>query len=311
MARAGADDAAQLDRALTRRPGAVPGRTRPRAGQCRRAHRGVHDADRYDLRRHGGAAGPRASAGRPPRRVERRPGGVPRAARRLPGARSHRADDRPDREGRVRHGPPRPESVQGRIGANLDRQLRAGRVRHGGDHGGAGARSARLRVRAQVRSAGRGCRAAGRRAAAARRCAGSGRRGARRPGQFRTVQRPAERRGDPRHDAGGGRARHRTRRGPVPVARLGHLAAAVLGHAHPDHLLRGMRYAAGAGRGLAGRAARRRAVHGARRVTTRRGARVRGDDLSRLRRSGPARDGHHGHVRRLVVVLLPLLRPAQ
>src|SRR5712691_3435905 len=49
-----------------------------------------------------------------------------------------------DREGRVRHRPEGREPVQRRGGADLDRELRAGRVRHGRDHGGSGARPARL-----------------------------------------------------------------------------------------------------------------------------------------------------------------------
>ena len=60
-------------------------------------------------------------------------------------------------------------------------------------------------------------------------------------------------------------ARHRPADGPVPPEGLGHLAAALLGHADPDHPLRGLRPRAGAGRSAAGRAADDRRVHRARR----------------------------------------------
>ena len=77
-------------------------------------------------------------------------GSVHRGADALPGAGPHGADDRRDRERRVRHRPPRHQSVHQRAGADLGRELRARRVRHRCGDGRAGARSARLRVRAQV-----------------------------------------------------------------------------------------------------------------------------------------------------------------
>ena len=62
---------------------------------------------------------------------------------------------------------------------------------------------------------------------------------------------------------------------------------------------------------LAGRAAGRRRVHRPRRLTAeaRRGLRERA--VSRLRATRPSRDGHDGHVRGLVLVLLPVLRRAR
>ena len=107
-------------------------------------------------------------------------------------------------------------------------------------------------------------------------------------------------------------ARRRHRRGAIPPEGLGHLAAALLGHADPDDLLREGRRRAGAVRPAAGRAAEA--------STTFTG---RGDsplaqvpefvnvDLSEVRRSGAARDRHDGHVRRLVVVFPALLRSAE
>ena len=61
------------------------------------------------------------------------------------------------------------QPVYRRDGADLDRELRPRRVRHRRDHGGAGARPARLRVRAQVRPADPHRRAAERRHDAGRR----------------------------------------------------------------------------------------------------------------------------------------------
>ena len=88
----------------------------------------------------------------------REPGGEAFAAGAgaLPGAGSHGADDRRGREGRVRHRPPRHQSVHRRAGADLGRELRARRVRHRRGDGRSRARSARLRVRAQVQPADQG-----------------------------------------------------------------------------------------------------------------------------------------------------------
>ena len=68
---------------------------------------------------------------------------------------------------------------------------------------------------------------------------------------------------------------------------------------------------AGARRPAAGRAAEGRGVHRPRRLAAGARARVRQRHLSDVRRAGAARDRHDGHVRRLVVVLLPLRRRAQ
>ncbi len=88
---------------------------------------------------------------------------IPRQAAAIPGAGSHRTHDRRGREGRLRNGPDSGQPVHERAGADLGRQLRAGRVRHRRGDGCAGARPARLRVRAQVRPARHRRRAARRR----------------------------------------------------------------------------------------------------------------------------------------------------
>ena len=174
----------------------------------------------------------------------------------------------------------------------------------------AGSRSARLRVRAQVQPADHDRRPARR---ARRSIAASLDRGLRRSrhaGELGRVRRAGRaRRRIEKMSACGRRARHRRADGAVSAEGLGHLAAAVLGHADSRALLREVRHGAGAGRRSAGAAARRPPSSAGR-----------GDsplahipefvnaDVSRLRRSGASRDGHDGHVRRLVVVLLPLLR---
>ena len=66
-----------------------------------------------------------------------------------------------------------------------------------------------------------------------------------------------------------------------------------------------------AGRPAAGRAAADASSSPARRFAARAGGGVRQRHLPEVRRPGAARDGHDGHVRRFVLVLLPLLRPAQ
>ena len=86
----------------------------------------------------------------------------------LPHAGPHRAHERRDREGGLLHGAVRDQPVHAGAGAHLGRQLRGRRLRHRCRHGGARARSARFRVRSQVRSSGsRGGRAS-RRASRAR-----------------------------------------------------------------------------------------------------------------------------------------------
>ena len=112
-------------------------------------------------------------------------------------------------------------------------------------------------------------------------------------------------------DCGREGARHRRGDGSVPAEGLGHLAPALLGHADSDDLLREGRHRAGAGRPAAGGAAEDRAVHRPRRLAAGAGAGVRQRHVSEVRRSGAARDRHDGHVRRLVLVLLPLRRSAE
>ena len=95
--------------------------------------------------------------------------------------------------------------------------------------------------------------------------------------------------------------------GQLPPARLGHLAAALLGLPDPDHPLRQMRRRAGAGEGPAGATAGGRHLRPARQSA---GAPsdLEACRLPAMRRPGAARDRHHGHVRGFVVVLRALHR---
>ena len=104
---------------------------------------------------------------------------------------------------------------------------------------------------------------------------------------------------------------HRQAHDHLPAQGLADQPPALLGHADPGRLLRQGRHAAGAGRRSADRAAAGRAVHRRGRQPAREGAGLRERDLPEVRRRGAARDRHDGHVRRLVLVLLPLPLAAQ
>ena len=99
-----------------------------------------------------------------------------------------------------------------------------------------------------------------------------------------------------------GAQRSRRKADDVSPARLGHLAAALLGHADPDRPLRGVRRRAGALRRPPGGAARGLRA-GRQRQSAREARRLRQLRLPEVRAAREARDRHDGHVRRLVVVL--------
>ena len=147
--------------------------------------------------------------------------------------------------------------ADGRRRSGVDRQLRPDGLRRRRRDGRARARRARLRVREEVRDSDR---AGDRRAGPgllARRLAGVVRgQAARRLRQLGQVRRTGLRGRDRRDRGGPEGARPRRQARAVPAARLGHLAPALLGHADPDHSLRGVRHRARARAGPAGRAAR-------------------------------------------------------
>ena len=101
------------------------------------------------------------------------------------------------------------------------------------------------------------------------------------------------------------------RHGQLPAARLAAVTPAVLGLPDPDRLLPRPRRGARARRPAAGAGARRRRVPADGRVAAAVPRGLPAHDVPGLRRAGRARDRHHGHVRRLVVVLPALRRPVE
>ncbi len=289
---------AQLDRPLGGRGDPVPDRG---AG---RGHPRLHDASGHALRRD--LLRPRARArARAAHRLRRgarvRAPGIGEEDRR---ARGRDGEDR--RRDRAARGQP----GERRAAARLRRRLRPDRLRDGGDHGRPGPRPARLRLRAGVRAPDPPGREAGRRRRRRERRLrrARGGRGAR---QLRRVRRAAGARGRPadRREprVGGARQLHRE----LPPARLGLLAPALLGLPDPRRLLRLVRDGPGARRPAAGRPPGDRGLQAEGRAAARSGRGVGERALPVLRRAGEARGRDDGHVRRLVLVLPALLRPAQ
>ena len=270
---------------------------------------GLHDAPGHALRRDLLRHGARAPARRRARRRAARGGGGARLRQAGAGALVDRA--RGEGEGRRLHGAQRDQPGQRRADSDLGRRLRADGVRDGRDHGGAGARRARPRLRPAVRAADR----AGDRAARGRdRRAGRGLRlqlGRGRHGQLGRFLRPAQPAGEEEDHRLAGRGGARRGDGLLPAARLADLAPALLGLPDPGRLLRALRRRAGARRGAAGAAARGVGVSAQGPLAARHRRGVGGREVPVLRRRGQARDRHAGHLRRLLLVLHPLLRPAQ
>ena len=277
VARARARAAAQLGRPLARRGGGLPGRGRRRRirvfttrvdtiyGATFMVLAPEHPLVDELLAGRPDAAKARA-ADRPPARA-----GPPRAA------------GRAGREGRRLHRPLRGEPVQRRAHPDLGRQLRADGLRHRRDHGGARARLARLRVRAQVRPA-RARRDPARGRHARRRHAGRGLRWAgphREQRPFDGLESDEAIRRMAAHARGEGL---RQGHGHVPPEGLADQPPALLGHADPGRLLREGRHGAGARRPAPGGAAAGRAVHRRGRQPAREGAGVRERAVPALRR---------------------------
>ena len=102
---------------------------------------------------------------------------------------------------------------------------------------------------------------------------------------------------------------HAGRRAPgeFPPARLGHFAPALLGLPDPGDPLPEMRRGAGAGQGPAGGAAGGRHLRQARQ-RARPSSDLEARHLPEMRRQGPARNRHHGHLRGFVLVFRALHR---
>ena len=224
LALARQDDAAQLDRPLRGRRGHVR-RSRDRRGVPRLHHAPGH-AVRRDVLRDGARAPRRAPAGRRHRAREGR------ARLRQQGADGvqRRAQRRRPHEDRRPAGPQRRQPGQRRADPDVGRRLRADGVRHRRDHGRPGPRRARLRLRDDVRPADPQGDRLRRRAALLRR----------RPDR----QLPSRLRRDaqPRRAGEDRRLARRPGQGPpldqLPPARLAALAPALLGLPDPDRLLR-------------------------------------------------------------------------
>ena len=101
---------------------------------------------------------------------------------------------------------------------------------------------------------------------------------------------------------------HRHANRQLPVAGLAGLPPAVLGMSHPRRVLRRSRHRPGAGGPAAGARPRRRRVPADRPVAPGHQPGVPQHHLPGVRRTGHPRDRHHGHLRRLVVVLPALHR---
>ena len=147
LARAGPDDAEELDREELRLRGRLP------HGRRHGRDQGLHDAPGHDLRRHLHAR----RRGAPPGPGTRPGKGLRREGPGLRGEDQEAGQEDADlrvlrKGGRL----PRfllPEPRHGAEDADLRRQLRPGRLRHRLRHGRADPRPARFRIRQEVRSA--------------------------------------------------------------------------------------------------------------------------------------------------------------
>ena len=137
------------------------------------------------------------------------------------------------------------------------------------------------------------------------------RRGDERADQLGRFQRPARGRGEDEDRRMAARAGSRSACCQLPPARLVDVTSALLGLPDPGRLLRGRRNRAGPGGSAPGPAARGRGLpaEGQAAAGLQRGVDECG--VPQMRQARAARGGHDGHVRRLLLVLPALLRPAQ
>ena len=297
LARARGQDAAQLDRSLRGRRGHV--RVRGAGRRLPGLHHPPGHAVRRDVLRDGAGAPGRA----PPGARDRARAGGARLRQRGPDRGRHRARRgraREDRRAARAHGR---QPRQRRADPDVGRRLRADGVRHRRDHGGAGTRRARLRLRDEVRA---------RDPARDRRRRGAalpGRRPDRQLGS--ALRRDAQPRGARRDRRLARRRGPRAPLGQLPPARLAALAPALLGLPDTGRALRRLRPRAGPRRPAAGDPARRPRLQAEGPLAARDRGGVGQHQLPEVRRAGAARDRHDGHLRRLLVVLPALLRRRQ
>ena len=218
---------------------------------------------------------------------------------------------RDEGEGRRLHRALRPQPGQRRVDPDLGRRLRPDGVRDRRDHGGARARRARLRVRASATGS-RSARSSRRPTASAPEATAPTSRTPTTRCSSTRASSPASRprRGSARSPRGC-TSEVSARRDRLPAARLAALAPALLGLPDPDRPLRRVRHRPRARRPAAGAPAGGRRLPAEGPVAARRRRGLGRDDVPVVRRRGAARDRHDGHVRRLVLVLPPLRRPAQ
>ncbi len=295
------DAAAELGGTIPRRRS----RLRRRGG---RPYPGLHDPDRHDLR--SDLHGPRPGTPTRGRTDGRRHG---RSARRRieapwPGPPSPARGE--GGEGGSLHGTPRREPLQRGADSDLGGELRPDGLWHGRHHGRPGSRPARLRVRPKVRHRGAGGDPAGGLEPRGR----SPGDGVRRAGPSREQRRmdgPGFGDGHRRHDCSRRGEGLREENDQLSSQGLAHQPTALLGDADSGGVLRAGRCRRCAGRRSSGRPPEGRALHRRGRQSPREGARFRDRDVPALRRPGASRNGYHGHLRRFVVVLLPLPLPAK
>ncbi len=269
VARKSRRHAAQLDRAIRRRPDQVSDRRRQRWP----VRGDLHDPHRHDLRRDVRLLAPEhalvdrfaaESAGSQ---------GVSRPGRRISRARSRGAADRRHREGRLRY------RADGRQSVHRTRRCRSG-SRTSCWPSTARAPSWRCRRTTSATSsspANTTCRSASSSAAGDDTTPADEHDACddqlRTAGRFGRVHRPGRAGRHPADDCRRREARHRHRRGAVPPQGLGHFAPALLGHADSRHLLREGRRRRRAVRATAGRTAEGDDVHRPRRFAAGAGAR--------------------------------------
>ncbi|EXI64952.1 MAG: hypothetical protein AW08_03575 [Candidatus Accumulibacter adjunctus] len=304
LAGAGSPDAEELDRQEHRCPFCLSLRTRWPA----RTALGVHHPRRYHHGCHLLRRRRRAPAGDARGRA-RSTGGCFR--RRVQARRCRRGRPGDDGEEGRRHGHPRQPPVDRRAGRGVGLQLCPdGLWRWRGD-GGAGTRRKGLRLCPQVRFADQAGDRAARRAFLDRSLAGLVcRQAGERLRQFGPLRwsRPCRR--GRRDRCRPGCQGPRREEGPVSPARLGNLAAALLGLPDPDRPLCHLRRRAGAGCRPAGRPARGRDDH-RRRFAIGAAAQLPRMRLPEVWPTGATRNRYDGHLRRVLVVLPALLLPGQ